>query len=398
VADRQTAETLDRADPIAALRDEFFIGDDSIYLDGHSLGRLPSAVRDRLGEMVSREWGVDLVSGWDRWLGWTTEVGDRLGDALLGAGPEQVAVCDNTTVNLFKAASAALQRRSGALVTDAGNFPTDRYVLEGLASSHQVEMRRIDIGFDEGPDPDAIGRAAEGASLVCLSLVDFRSGALAPMAEITEACHRAGALVCWDLSHAVGAVEIDLDATGADLAVGCTYKYVNAGPGSPAFVYVRRDLQREFRQPIWGWFAQREQFVMGPDYDPVAGVGQFLTGTQSVLGLAAVDTAVAVLDKVGIEAIRTKSKALVGFGTAAARALLEPRGFRLGGPQDPEQRGSHMSLHKSDATDICAGLAASGVFGDARPPDLLRFGLAAPYTRFVDVWDAVARTADVLSS
>jgi kynureninase len=281
-------------------------------------------------------------------------------------------------------------------VTDRTNFPTDRYVLEGLARAAGVELRLIDVERDVGPEPELIGRAAAGASMVCLSLVDFRSGAIAPMAEINAACAKAGALMCWDLSHAVGAIPVELDSAGADLAVGCTYKYVNAGPGSPAFAYVRAELQRELRQPIWGWFGQREMFVMGPEYDPVEGVGQFLAGTPFILGLAALDSAVELLRDTGMRELRRKGTALVGFASDLIEERLGRFGVVLGGPRQPEKRGSHVSLHHPDAYGLGEALAKEGVMGDVRPPDLLRFGLAPAYTRFVDVWDAVDKLHGLL--
>ena len=395
--DRAAAEALDHADPLAEARTHFEVEPSGpIYLDGHSLGRLPTGVRTRLQEVIDQDWGRELVTAWERWVGWPLTVGDRLGRALLGAAPGQVVVADSTTINLYKLASAALARRPGPLVTDRTNFPTDRYVLEGLAQTHGVESRLIDVERSTGPDPELVGRAAADASFVCLSLVDFRSGALAPMREINEACRRAGALMCWDTSHAVGAVPIELDATGADLAVGCTYKYVNAGPGAPAFLYVRRDLQSELRQPIWGWFGQRDQFVMGPSYDPVDGVGQHVAGTPSILGLAAVDAAVQTMESLGIGALRTKGVALVGYASDLIEARLAEFGVVLGGPRRPESRGSHVSMHHAEAYLLGPTLEAVGVMGDVRPPDLLRFGLAPAYTRFVDVWDAVEQLRAIL--
>ena len=397
--DRSTAEDLDQSDPLAAVREQFEIAPAGpIYLDGHSLGRLPHRVRERLRRVIDEDWGRDLVASWDRWVDWPLAVGDKVGTALLGAAPGQVAVADSTTINLFKVASAVLARNPGPLVTNRTNFPTDRYVLEGLAQSAGVELRLIDVDRDTGPEPELIGRAAEGAALVCLSLVDFRSGALAPMREINEACAEAAARVCWDVSHAVGALPIELDSTGAELAVGCTYKYVNAGPGSPAFVYVRADVQREFRQPIWGWFGQREMFVMGPQYDPVEGIGQFVAGTPSILGLAALDAAVEVLADAGIGELRQKGEALVGYACDLIEDRLGEFGVILGGPRKPENRGSHVSMHHPEAYRLGAELAENGVMGDVRPPDLLRFGLAPAYTGFVDVWDAVDKLASLLRS
>ena len=396
---RSTAEELDASDSLAPVREQFDIDPAGpIYLDGHSLGRLPHRVRERLHQVIDEDWGRDLVGSWDKWVDWPLAVGDRLGSALLGAATGQVAVADSTTINLFKVASAVLARQPGPLLTDRTNFPTDRYVLEGLARSAGVEMRLIDVDRDTGPQPELIRQAAEGASLVCLSLVDFRSGAVAPMREINEACAQVGTRVLWDLSHAVGALPIQLDATGTELAVGCTYKYVNAGPGSPAFAYVRTELQSELRQPIWGWFSQREMFEMGPQYDPVNGIGQFVAGTPSILGLAALDAAVELLADAGTAELRQKGMALVGYASDLIEARLGELGVTLGGPRKPENRGSHVSMHHPDAYQLGDALAEAGVMGDVRPPDLLRFGLAPAYTRFVDVWDAVDKLAGLLST
>lgn len=390
---------LDALDPLAWMREEFHHEPGGpIYLDGHSLGRLPRAVAVRLREMVDREWGEELVTGWERWVDWPLRVGDRLGESLLGAAPGQVVVCDSTTVNLYKLVAAALQRRPGDLVTDQGNFPTDRYVLQGLASAAGVQVRHFEVDFDSVPDPAAVAAAAQGASLVCLSLVDFRSGALADMRAINDACRASGALVCWDLSHAVGAVEIDLDSAGCDLAVGCTYKYVNAGPGAPGFAYVSTRLQVELRQPIWGWFGQAEMFVMGPAYEPFAGIGQLLTGTPSILGLAAVDSAISVLEPAGQAALREKSRSLVSFALERAEGVLAGSEVKVAGPRLPEERGAHVTLRCPDAPALGAALQKAGVLVDVRPPDLVRLGLAPAYTRFVDVADALDRLGELLHS
>jgi kynureninase len=394
---RQEAERLDAADPLAALRDEFqFEPSGPIYLDGHSLGRLPLAAKEGLAEFVDREWGVDLVRGWERWVDWPQRLGDRLGRAVLGAAEGQVVVCDSTTVNLYKAAASVLASRPGALVTERGNFPTDRYVLQGLSRATGRELRYVEVDFDSGLDLGRVAEAAAGAALVVLSLVDFRSGALASMQPINEACHAEGALVCWDLSHAIGAVEVELDRAGCDLAVGCTYKYLNAGPGSPAFIYVRRDLQAELRQPIWGWFGQAEQFVMGPDYAPLHGIGQQLTGTPPVLGLAALEAALSVVEKPGMRALRTKGTALVDFGLLLAEEVTAGTAGRLAGPLCAADRGSHLTFRIPGAEDFGGRLAAAGVLGDVRPPDLVRLGLSPAYTRFVDVWDALHRVGELL--
>ncbi len=395
--DRIEAERLDSIDPIEHARAEFLIDEGGpIYLDGHSLGRLPLEAQRRVSELVDQEWGSDLVRGWERWVDWPQRLGDRLGSIALGAGPGQVVVCDSTTVNLYKVAGSVISARVGDVVTERTNFPTDRYVLQGLSQTTGRELRYFDVDFDAGLDLDVVARAAEGAALVVISLVDFRSSALAPMKAVNDACRAAGALVCWDLSHAVGAVEIDLDGTGADLAVGCTYKYLNAGPGAPAFVYVSRQLQAELRQPIWGWFGQADQFVMAHEYGPVAGIGQHLTGTPPILGLAALEGALSVLEAVGVGPVREKGTALVDFGLRVATEIFAGTEADLAGPRDAALRGSHLTFRVGDAETFGKRLAEANVLGDVRPPDLIRFGLAPAYTRFVDVWDALDRTRELL--
>jgi kynureninase len=398
VIERTQAEALDRADPLAGFRERFVLDDGPrIYADGNSLGRLPHETRDRLAAFVD-EWGDRLVSGWADWIELPLRVGNVLA-RLLGARPGEVLACDSTTVNLFKLAHAALDLRPGALVTDAGNFPTDRYVLEGVAAARGVELRRFDADPVEGPSVADVERACADrrVSAVCLSHVDFRSGAVADMAGITAAAREAGALVLWDLSHSAGAVPVALAETGADLAVGCTYKYLNAGPGAPAFLYVRRELQERLRSPVQGWFGQRDQFAMGPRYEPADGIERFHAGTPPVLGLVSVEAGVELVLEAGIEAIRRKSEALTELTLALADERLAELGFRLASPRDPARRGGHVSLAHEDAWRICRALIErAGVVPDFRPPDAVRLGFAPLYSRFSDVWDAVDRLAGLV--
>jgi kynureninase len=379
---RAHAEALDAADPLAGFRDRFVLEDgDRIYVDGNSLGRLPRKTAELLAARVE-EWGSRLVTAWPDWIDLPLEVGDVLAP-LVGARPGEVLVADSTTVNLYKLAHAALDVREGAVVARAGDFPTDRYVLQGLAAQRDRELRLVD---------DVRSALAPPVALVCLSHVDFRTGALEDLAGVTAAAHEAGALALWDLSHSAGAVPVGLGAAGADLAVGCTYKYLNAGPGAPAFLYVRSDLQERLRSPIWGWFAQREQFAMGPEYDPVAGIGRFQAGTPSVLGLAAVEAGARLLAEAGSERLREKSIALTSLAVDLHDAWLAPLGFELGTPRRPDQRGAHVSLRHPDGWRICRALIErANVIPDFRGPDSIRYGLPPVYTRFVDAWDAVDR-------
>ncbi|MGH2476170.1 MAG: kynureninase, partial [Candidatus Limnocylindrales bacterium] len=367
---------------------------DLLYLDGNSLGRLTHGARGRLLQVIDEEWAGGLVRSWEAWIDLPVQVGGALARDLLGAEPGEVVVGDANTVNLYKAASAAIAARPGAraVVTDDDNFPTDRYVLEGLAAQHGLEYREVRSDPVDGPDADAIRAALDGAALLSLSHVAYGSGTLADMAGLTALAHEHGALVLWDLSHSVGSVPVQLAAAGADLAVGCTYKYVNGGPGAPAFTYVRRDLQAELRQPIWGWFGQRDQFAMGPGYRPVDGIGSWLTGSPAVLGLACVDAGVALLADAGIERLRAKGMALTSMIVDLADVWLVPLGFTLASPRAAERRGSHVALAHADAWRISQALIdVADVVPDFRAPDRIRLGPAPIATRFVDVWDALDR-------
>ena len=389
---RRRAEQLDAQDVLAPLRDRFVLpsGDetDLIYLDGNSLGMLPRASIGRLHDLVAQEWGGGLVRSWPSWIDLPMQVGDRLGTALLGAAPGQVVVADSTSVNLFKLGWAAADARPGRsrIVTDAANFPTDRYVLEGIAYTRGLTLDLID-------DVDAAASAIDHqTALVSLSHVDYRSAAIADVAGLTAAAHDTGALVLWDLAHSAGAVPIELDAWNVDLAVGCTYKYLNAGPGAPAFLYVRAELQDQLRQPIWGWFGQRDQFTMGAGYDPLPGVERFQVGTPSIPGTVLVDEGVALLAEAGIDRIRAKSVALTSLLVDLVDAWLAPLGFTVASPRDPARRGSHVSIAHPDGYRICRALIEQGhVVPDFRAPDRIRCGLSPLTTRFVDVWDAMDR-------
>jgi kynureninase len=393
--DRDRARALDAADPLAPFVAESIVTEpELLYLDGNSLGRLTHRARRHLVRVIDDEWARGLVRSWEDWIDLPVRVGDALARYLLGAEPGEVVVGDATTVNLYKAASAAIaaRPRARAVVTDDDNFPTDRYVLEGLAAQHGLEYREVRSDPVDGPDADAIGASLDGAALLSLSHVAYGSGALADMRGLTALAHEHGALALWDLSHAVGSVPIQLGATGADLAVGCTYKYINGGPGAPAFTYVRRDLQAELRQPIWGWFGQRDQFAMGPGYRPVDGIGSWLTGSPAVLGLACVDAGVALLADAGIERLRDKGMALTSLIVDLADAWLTPLGFRLASPRAAGRRGSHVALRHADAWRISQALIdVAGVVPDFRAPDRIRLGPAPIATRFVDVWDALDR-------
>jgi kynureninase len=384
------AAALDAADPLAAFRGDFVVDDQGpLYVDGNSLGRLPHATAERLKTLVD-EWGSRLVSAWGDWIEVPARIGDLLGQHVLGARPGEVLVCDSVTVNLYKLAAAVLDAEPGPVVALAGDFPTDRYVLEGLAARHGVELRLVDLAD--------VPRAAEGARLVVLSHVDYRSGEVADMAALSAL----DAVVLWDLSHAAGAVELDLRASGAELAVGCTYKYLNAGPGAPAYLYVREDLQQRLRSPIQGWFGQRDQFAMGPAYDPAEGIERFLAGTPVILALAAVESGAELTARATMPAIAAKTRALTDLFVDLHDAWLAPLGFSLASPRDGARRGGHVSLGHADAWPICRALIErAGVVPDFREAGgggLIRFAFPALYTRFADVVDAAARTRDLVAA
>jgi kynureninase len=376
---REEALALDARDPLAGFRDRFVIADEHrIYLDGNSLGRLPKGTRDRLHRVID-QWGDELVTAWADWIEWPTRAGDALAE-VLGADPGTVLVTDSTTVNLYKLVNALLDADPSlrAVATDTGNFPTDRYVLEGIARARGVES----VLFEDEVPEDA---------LVVLSLVDYRTGALADM----EAVEARAKVVIWDLSHAAGAVPVELERRGIRYAVGCTYKYLNAGPGAVGYLYVADP--DTLRTPIQGWFGQDDQFAMERPYAPAAGITRFLAGTPPILVLAAVEEGVRITAEAGIDALREKSIAQSELMLALHDEWLAPLGFTLGSPRDPARRGSHVSFNHPEAWPICRALIErADVIPDFRGPDCVRLGIAPLYTRFVDVWDALDRLRDLV--
>lgn len=402
VLDRSRAVELDAADPLRRCRDAFVRpGNDTIYLDGNSLGPPPLATERVLAHVIRDGWGNGLVQSWETWIGLSRRLGDRLAAHTLGAEPGEVVISDSTSVNLFKLASAAVAARPGrhTILVDADDFPTNRYILQGLAAERRLELRSLRSGPNLGIGHDELVAAlTDDVALVVLSLVSYRSGALLDMAEVCAAARRVGALVLWDLSHAAGVIPIQLGADGADLAVGATYKYLNGGPGSPAFLYVRKELQRQLRQPIWGWFGQRDQFAMGDVYDPVDDIDRFLVGTPPLLSLAAIEPAIDIIEQVPVPDLRTKSVRLSEFTVALAEEWLPEHGFRLASPREPARRGSHVSLAHPQASSISRALREQeNVICDFRAPDLLRIGLAPLYTGFTDIWDGLDRTRAVMA-
>ena len=393
---------LDLADPLAGFRDRFVIPDPNlIYLDGNSLGRPPLAALERLARVAAQEWGGELIRGWEHWLDAPSRVGDVLGTELLGAEPDEVLICDSTTVDFYRLASAALDARPDrrVIVTDRSNFPTDRYVLEGLARDRGREIAWLDPDPVEGPAVEEIAAVLEAhagrVALVTLTHVNYRSAAIADLPTITDLAHAAGALVLWDLSHSAGAVPVGLAEHGVDLAVGCTYKYLCGGPGAPGYVYVRRELQDTLRNPIQGWFGQSEQFEMGHGFRPRPGIAGWLTGTPGILGLAAAEEGIRIVAEAGVNRIRAKGIALTEYAIALHDAHLAPLGFTLGSPRDAGRRGAHVSIRRADARDLTRRMIAAAVIPDFRAPDSIRLGLSPLTTTFSEVARAVDVIADL---
>ena len=399
---REEAVARDAADPLRGFHERFVVADDGlIYLDGNSLGRLPRDTAARLTEVVSQQWGERLIRGWSEgWMELPFTLGDRLGAELLGAAPGQVAVADSTTVCFYKLAAAALGARPDRhqIVTDVDNFPTDRYVLESLARERGLEIVWIEADSDTGPTPGQVADAVtDETALVTFSHVSYRSAFILDAPAITEIAHDAGALTLWDLSHSAGAIPVALDADGVDLAVGCTYKYLNGGPGAPAFLYVRREHQLQLRQPIWGWLGRRDPFEMAPGYLPGEGIAAMLSGTPPVLALTAAAVGIELVIEAGIDAIRAKSVALTDYAVALIDEWPASLGAGIGSPRDGGVRGSHVALVHPDARQLSQRLIDGGVVVDFRTPDVIRLGLSPLTTRFTDVYDGLERVRGMLA-
>ena len=397
------AATLDAADPLAAYRDEFITpaGADVIsYLDGNSLGRPLAATATLMDEFIRRQWAGRLIRGWtDGWLDWPLALGDRLGEVALGAAPGQVVIADSTTVLIYKLAHAAVDARPGRykVVLDTDNFPTDRYVLEGIAAERGIELVWISADPAAGIRPEQVaGVVDEDTALVLFSHVAYRSGWLADIVEINRIAHAAGALAMWDLCHSAGSVPVALDSWGVDLAVGCTYKYLNGGPGAPAFAYLRRGLQDELRQPIWGWMGHRASFEMGPGFEPAAGPRALLSGTPPILAMVPLHANLDMLAAAGIEAVRAKSVLLTEYALDLADTWLAPLGVEVVSPREPERRGGHVTLRRPGFAEILEPLWDAGVIPDYRRPDGIRIGPAPLSTSFGELHRGLAALRDLL--
>ena len=395
-ASREDALVLDAADPIAGARDRFALPEGMVYLDGNSLGPPPREVFERIAEVLRDEWSADLVRSWTS-HGWI-ELPERVAGVvatLIGADQIEVVVADSTSLNIFKLLGAALRLRPGraVILSEKENFGTDLYVAQGLAEhlGDDVSLRLVDRSqLGAGLDDDV--------AVLMLTHVDFRTGEMHNMEAWTAAAHDAGALVLWDLAHSAGAVPVDLRSCEADLAVGCGYKYLNGGPGAPAFAYVARRHHERLQSPLWGWMGHDAPFDFDLDYRPAPGVGGLRVGTPPILSLAALECGVGGISEIGVDALRSKSVALTDLFVGLVERDCGGHGLELASPRERDRRGSQVSFRHPEGYAIMQALIADGVIGDFRAPDLLRFGFAPAYVRYVDVWNAVASLRHIMEN
>lgn len=404
---KEYALLLDSQDQLKAFRNRFFIPDmETIYLDGNSLGRLPNKTRELLEEVVEKQWGKELIESWNKhWYLKSEQLGDKIAP-LIGASKGEVVVSDSTSVNLYKLAHAALKLQKGRteVVSDNFNFPTDLYILQGLikefGTEYKLNLARSNDGITIDLD-EIKSRINSNTALVVLSLVAFKSSFLYNLEEITNWAHQQGALVLWDLSHAAGAIPIQLNNGNVDLAIGCTYKYMNGGPGSPAFLYVRKDLQDKLSSPIQGWFGDAQPFEFDLNYRPAKGIRRFLTGTPPVLNQMAIEPGIDMINEAGIDNIYKKSTHLSEYFLALVLEKLINLGFEIGSPKDMAARGSHISLKHIEAYRICQALIHPKsnnvkIIPDFREPDNIRFGFTPLYTTFSEIWTTVERLKNIV--
>ena len=389
---RTALAAWDDADPLASFRDRFALPDGVIYLDGNSLGPLPRAAAERAAAVVQHEWGDSLIRAWTAhdWIDLPQRIGGKIG-RLIGAEPDSTVVADSTSVNLFKLLAVALDQRPGrhVILTEADNFPTDLYIAQGLTALLQRghALRAVE---------DPVAALNDDVAVLMLTQVNYRTGAMHDMAAVTRAAHAAGALVLWDLSHSVGAVPLQLAADDVDLAVGCGYKYLNGGPGAPAFLYVARHLQPVVRSPLTGWLGHQAPFDFAPSFQPAAGIARGIVGTPPILSLAVLEVGVDVMLDAPMPLLREKSLRMTQLFIDLLQRQCGADGFRLLTPSDPARRGSQVSFAHPDGYAIMQALIEHDVIGDFRAPDVLRFGFAPAYLRYVDVWDAVDMLRDVM--
>jgi len=408
VTDREYALELDKNDPLAHFKSQFVISDPEMcYLDGNSLGRLPKATITAINDLMTKEWGPEVVTGWSHWVDEAQPTGDLLGEAALGAGPGQVLVCDTTSVNFYQLCLAAIHARPGRkiIITDAANFPTDRYILDGIAKQFGLKLVIIDnedpaIAKHERITTEVLAPYLnDDVAMVTLEVIQYRSGARTDLKSITDQVRAIGALVVWDASHAVGAIELNLDANGVDLCVGCTYKYGNSGPGSPAWLYVSKRVQSELQVPIQGWFAQDAQFEMGPVFERSQTIRGFQIASPSLMGIRCVQTAFSMIKEAGIDAIAHKAAVGTQMMIELYDAWLAPLGIELNTSRDANERGGHISLVHPDAAQICVAMRTiSNVIPDYRTPNSIRLAISPLPTSYVEIWDGFERMRDLVAS
>lgn len=411
---RKTAEDLDANDPLAKYKDQFVIKDSEVcYLDGNSLGRMPKTTKQAVNDFLD-EWSEELVDGWSHWIDEAQPTGDLLGRAALGAAAGQVLAVDTTSVNFFQLCSAAIMARPGRkkIIIDSSNFPTDRYILEGIARDRNLELITLNNDGMGGPNaqdiktkkelitPEALEPfLSEDVALLTLQAIHYRSGSRPDIKGITDLCRKYGILVVWDCSHAIGAIELNLDANGVDLAVGCTYKYGNAGPGGTAWLYVNKSIQKELRVPIQGWFSQKDQFTMGPFFEPADDIRRFQIASPSIIGMRMIQSSFKMIEEATIAAIEHKANVGTEMMVALFDGWLKPLGFELLTPRDPKERGGHITIGHPDAKKIANAMRSMiKVVPDYRTPDSIRLAIAPLPTSYTEVWDGFARLKELVET
>ena len=389
----EDARTLDASDPLAFARERFRLPEGVIYLDGNSLGALPKAAPAALAETAEGQWGEDLIASWNKhgWIDWPARIAAKLAP-IVGARSDELLIADSTSVSLFKLLAAAMQARPERkrILTQQANFPTDLYVAQGLADMLCAELKSVSA-------EQVLGSIDSDTAVVTLTHVDYRSASIHDMRAINDASHAAGALVVWDLSHSAGAIELDLADSGCDLAVGCGYKYLNGGPGSPAFIYVAERLQRDLENPLRGWMGHAQPFAFIDEYRPSDGILRFLTGTPSILAMAAFEAGIDTFDGISMSDVAAKSRKLSQLFVEEVEARCGDE-LRLASPRDPGQRGSHVVFAHPEGYAVMQALISRGVIGDFRAPDLMRFGFAPLYNSYSEIFRAAEVLADILAS
>lgn len=406
--ERTAALELDAQDPLREFKNRFVITDpDTCYLDGNSLGRLPHATVKAINDFLTQEWGPEVVAGWGHWVDEAQSVGDLIGRSALGAGPGQVLACDTTSVNFYQLASAAIRARPDrkTIIIDAANFPTDRYIMQGLANQLGLKLITIDnedptISDHELITPEILKKyMSDDVALVSLEVVQYRSGARQDIKAINELVKSYGALMLWDAAHAIGSVAMDFDKNGVELAVGCTYKYGNSGPGAPAWLYVSKQMQNELRVPIQGWFAQRDQFAMGPTFERDESIRGFQIASPSLMGLRCIKTSFEMIEEAGIAEIEKKAARGTAMMIELYEQWLAPLGFTLNTPRNHNQRGGHISLVHPEAEKIAIALRKfANVIPDYRVPNSIRVAISPLATSYVEVYDGFQRIRDLVST